>query len=196
MTEGVFYMMGSLLVDYFVRGVVPRRKGMRLNGGSPDYNVYETSDGRYISIAAIEPWFWENLCRALGREDLVPHQLSSGDKRREIFEIFNDIFCTRTQDEWFEFLRNRDVSVGKVSSLDEVATDPQMIARGMVVEVEGPDGARVRQPGIAIRMSETPGSIRSTGAVTGQHTRQTLLSLGYTEDQIRVLCDREVVQAG
>ena len=194
MTEGVIYMMASVVADYFSNGAVPRRMGMHLNGGTPDYNVYETSDGKYISIAAIEPWFWENLCRALNREDLVPHQLAEGEKRQEIFRALTETFRTRTRDDWFEFLKGKDISVGKVYALDEVITDPQVVSRGMFVEVETPDGATVKQPGIPIRMSETPGEIRSTGSVTGQHTREVLLDLGYKEEQIESLLRAEAIQ--
>ena len=194
MAEGVFYMMAALVSDYFSSGVVPRRMRMRLNGGAPYYNVYETSDGKYISIAAIEPWFWENLCRVLGREDLVPYQLAAGEKSQEISSFLSETFRTRTRDEWFEFLKDKDVSVGKVYSLDEVITDPHMVSRGMVVEVEAPDGGTVVQPGIAIHLSDTPGKIRSTGPVTGQHTREILLGLGYTEEQIEHLRQEEAIQ--
>ncbi len=194
MTENVFYMMAALVAEYFSRGVVPRRGGMRLNGGAPYYNAYETSDGKYISIAAIEPWFWENLCRALGREDLAPHQLVRGEVRQEISAFLSQTFRTRTRDEWFDFLKDKDISVGKVYSLDEVMTDPQMVSRGMVVEVEAPDGMTVKQPGIAIRLSDTPGKIRSTGPVTGQHTTDVLLGLGYTEEQIDSLRQEEAIQ--
>ena len=194
MTEGAFYMMAAVLADYVAKGVVPRRTEMRLNGGAPDYNVYRTGDGRYLSIAALEPWFWENLCRALGREDLVPHQLAKGEKRQEVSDLLSETFLTKTRDEWFELLKDKDISVGKVYSLDEVVTDPQMVSRGMVAEVEGPDGATVLQPGIAIRLSDTPGKIRSTGAVTGQHTDEVLRGLGYTDEQIAPLRQDGAIQ--
>ena len=78
MSEGVLYMLSGLISDVLARGVSAKPGGNRLNGGAPYYNVYQTKDGRYFSIAAIEPWFWENLCRALEREDLLPHQEATG----------------------------------------------------------------------------------------------------------------------
>ena len=194
MTDGVFYMMAAVVADYSSRGLVPRRMEMPLNGGTPYCNVYRTSDGKYISIAAIEPWFWENLCRTLGREDLVPHQLAGGDKRQEISRFLSETFRSRTRDEWFEFLKDKDVSVGKVNSLEEAMADPQMVSRGMVAEVETPDGSTVKQPGIAIRLSGTPGKIRSTGSVTGQHTREVLLGLGYSDERIDALREEKAIQ--
>ena len=194
MAEGVFYMMAAVVADYFARGAVPRRMGMRLNGGAPYYNVYQASDGRYISIAAIEPWFWENLCLALGVYDLIPHQLAEGAKQQEVFRALAGTFRTRTRDEWFEYLKDKDVSVGKVYSLDEVMDDPQMRSRNMVVETEAPGGQVVRQPGIPFRLSETPGKVRFTGPTTGQHTRDIVVGLGYSEDQVERLRREEAIQ--
>ena len=196
MTEGVFYMMAGLVSEYLARGVVPGRGLSRLNGGAPYYNVYQTKDGRYFTVAAIEPWFWENLCRALGREDLVPYQEARGEMRREIADFLEQTFRTRTRDEWFELLKDRNISVGKVYTLDEVLTDPQMVQRGMVVEVEAPDlpTGRVPQVGIPIHLSETPGRVRHAGSVTGRHTDQVLASLGYRSQDIEDLRRRAVVQ--
>ena len=193
MAEGVFYMIGALVADYFSQGIVPQKGAMRLNGGVPSYNVYETKDGKYISIAALEPWFWTNLCRTLAREDLITHQRAEGEEKQQVFDFLSDTFKKKTRDDWFEFLKEKDVAVGKVYSLDEVMDDPQVRSRGMIMEVEGPGGVRVKQPATSIRMPDTPGQVRHTGSVTGQHTRDVLLDLGYTEPQIEVLRQQKVV---
>ena len=150
MTEGVLYMLAGFLSAYLGQGTLPRRGGSRLNGGSPDYNIYKTKDGKYFTIAALEPWFWENLCRALEREDLVPHQQASGQQRDEISQFLKETFLTCTRDEWFDLLKDRDISVGKVYSLKEALADPQVVHRGMVVEVEAPGmpGGAVSQVGM------------------------------------------------
>ena len=194
MTEGVLYMLCGMIADAFSQGYSPARGRNRLNGGSPYYNVYRTADGKYFSIAAIEPWFWENLCRAVGREDLISHQQAGEEKRAEIAHNLEQIFLTRTRDEWFDALRDANISVGKVYDLDEVLSDPQALARGMVVELEAdgvPDG-KVRQPGIPFHLSETPGEVRYPGGVTGQHTTEVLASLGYSGKSIAELKKRGV----
>ena len=186
MTEGVLYMLCGAIADAFSQGYLPSRGGTRLNGGSPYYNVYRTSDGKYFSIAAIEPWFWENLCRAIGCEELIPHQSAGDDKRAEIARTLEAVFLSRTRDEWFEALRDANISVGKVYDLDEALTDPQALARGMVVELEAPGvpAGKVVQPGIPFHLSETPGEVRHPGGVTGQHTAEVLGALGYSPAQI------------
>lgn len=195
MTEGVLYMLCGAIADALSQGYRPTRGGTRLNGGSPYYNVYRTADDKYFSIAAIEPWFWENLCRAVGREDLVPHQGAGEEQRAEIARTLESIFLTRTRDEWFEALRDANISVGKVYDLDEALSDPQALARGMVVELEAPGvpNGTVTQPGIPFHLSETPGRVRHPGSVTGQQSTEVLVSLGYTPIQIDGLLARGVV---
>ena len=195
MTEGVLYMLCGAIADALQHHYSPTRGANRLNGGSPFYNVYRTADGKYFSIAAIEPWFWENLCSAIGREDLVPHQAAGEEKQAEIATILEEVFLTKTRDQWFEALRDANISVGKVYDLDEALGDPQAIERGMVVELEIPAVAegRVIQPGIPFHLSDTPGKVRHPGSVTGQHTAEVLASLGYTSVQIDGLLARGVV---
>ena len=196
MTEGVLYMMAAAVSSFFQQGRVPQRGSSRLNGGAPYYNVYRTKDSKYLSIAAMEPWFWVNLCRALGREDLVASQDAQGRQRQEISDFLEETFNTRTRDEWFELLKDQDISVGKVYSLDEALADPHVVHRGMVVEVEAPDlpEGKVSQVGIPIRLSDTPGQVRHVGSVTGQHTGEILSAFGYTREQVEDLQRREVVQ--
>ena len=196
MTEGVLYMLAGVISDLLAQGTVPSRGTTRLNGSAPYYNVYETKDGKFFTIAAIEPWFWRNLCTALGREDLADSRAADGEKKQEIKEFLEQTFLTKTRDEWFDLLQDKDISVGKVSSLDEVLSDPQVAHRGMVIEVEAPNipGGVVKQVGIPIHMSETPGRVRHAGSVTGQHTAEVLAGLGYATVDIEDLVRRAVVQ--
>ena len=189
MTEGVLYMLCGMIADAFSQGYKPTRGGTRLNGGSPYYNVYRTADDKYFSIAAIEPWFWENLCRAIEREDLIPYQGADEDKRAEISRILEATFLSKTRDEWFEALRDANISVAKVYDLEEALNDPQVQDRGMVVELEAPGtlNGKVRQPGIPFLLSETPGAVRHVGSVVGQHTAEVLAGLGYDHDHIAEL---------
>ena len=198
MTEGVLYMLCGMIGDSLSQGFRPTRGGNRLNGGSPFYNVYRTADDKYFSIAAIEPWFWENLCHAIGREDLIPHQQAGNEKRSEIARTLEAIFLTKTRDEWFEALKDANISVGKVYDLEEALSDPQALERGMVAELEAPDVAegKVTQPGIPFHLSDTPGKVRTPGSVTGQHTEEVLASLGYTSIQIDGLLARGVAAGG
>ncbi len=196
MTEGVLYMLAATLSDFFARGVAPGRGTTRLNGGAPYYNVYKTRDAKYFTVAAIEPWFWRNLCNALGREDLADLQSTEGPGKESIQRFLEETFLTRTRDEWFDLLSDENISVGKVYSIDEVVGDPQVAHRNMVIEAPAPQLPQeiVKQVGIPIRLSETPGKVRHVGAATGRHTSEVLTSLGYSSERTDDLVRRGVVQ--
>lgn len=184
MSDGVAYMMASLMSEYFSTGTVPTRGEMSLNGGAPYYNVYRCRDGRYISVGCIEPWFWSALCEALGREDLAEGQFEP-DRADFVKRELESVFATKDRDDWWELLSGWDnVAVAKVSSLDEVVVDSQNVHRKMALDVGEVGGERVVQVGIGPKLSETLGSVRSLGATVGQHTEEILAELGYSLAQI------------
>ncbi len=177
--DGVVELMHLYLAPYLVYGAAPRRGEAMLTGLWPWYNVYETRDGKYISIGALEPLFYANLCELLGRDDFKEHQYAEGEKRDEIIRCFRETFLTKTRDEWVEILRQKDTCVAPVYSIEEVASDPQVIARGMIKEVPHPVLGSVKQVGSMIKLSESPFQVRNWSTRFGQHTDETLLELGY-----------------
>ncbi len=187
MTDGVVSLLAAEASTYFLTGKVPRPGQTMTLGAAPYYNMYETKDGKYIAIGCLEPRFYENLCRALGREDFITHQEADEEKQKEIFSAFREIFLTRTRDEWFDLLRQTDICVAPVYSLDEAFSDPQVVHRNMVVEIDHPTQGKVRQVGISIKLSETPGAIRSPAPLRGQDTEEILGDLGYTTESISEL---------
>ena len=92
-----------------------------------------------------------------------------------------------TQEECFDKLKKDSIPVSKVHSIDRVFSDPQVLHRQMVIDVEHPDLGEVKQIGIAIKLSNTPGKVRSTSPLLGEHTEEILSDLGYTKEQIVAL---------
>ncbi len=178
--DGVLSLLSMEASRYFATGKVPHRGETVSTGGSPRVQVFQCSDGEYFTIGCAEPHFWENLCRALGREDLITSH--EGDR---VVADMAQIFLTRTRDEWFEFLKDKDTCVGPVFNLGETFSDPQVLHRQMVVDLEHPTLGRVKQVGIPIKLSETPGEIRSLGTPSGSDTDQILSDLGYSPDEIK-----------
>ena len=193
-TDGVVSLMTSASIDYFRKGIVPRRGESYRNGKYPFYNTYRTKDGEYISLGCPETHFWEKLCHAIGREDFIPHQYVEGEKKEEIVSYLKDYFGSRTQEESFDKLTKDNLPISKVHSIDGVFSDPQVLHRQMVIDVEHPELGKVRQTGIAIKLSDTPGKVKSTAPLLGEHTEEILLDLGYTKEQIFAL--REVGALG
>ena len=199
--DGVISLLTWFVGHYFSSGALLKRGETWLHGAYPYYGVYEAKDGKYVSIGCVEPWFWENLCRALGKEEYIPYHVSpehflhkpEGDKWEEVSSYLKQVFLTKTRDEWFEFLTSKDVPTGKVHSFDEVFTDPQVQHRQMMLEMEHPTLGKVRQPGIAVKLSETPGEVRRFAPLFGEHTEEVLLELGYTEARIGELREARVI---
>ena len=135
MMDGSMYLIVQFLSAYYESGAIPQRGKSMAGGGTPYYNVYETKDGKHITLGSIEPWFFANLCRAVNREDLIPLQHAK-DKRSELAAFLGETMKTKTRDEWFTYLNETDQCVGKMLSLDELEDDPQVQARQMIIEVE------------------------------------------------------------
>lgn len=192
MSDGVMYLLAGLVGGVLSGGSSPKRGSTILNGSAPHYNVYQCADGGWISIGSLEPHFFANLCRVMDREDFIPYQYDSS-KRTEIFEHFKSQFATKTRDEWFEILKQTDICVGPVYSLEEAVRDPHNLARKMVVEVDHPKLGKVQHIGIGPKFSETPGEVRSTAPLPGQHTEEVLASIGYESGKITTLRERGIV---
>ncbi|MGQ4875127.1 MAG: CaiB/BaiF CoA transferase family protein [Promethearchaeia archaeon] len=156
-----------------------------LHGAMPYYYVYKTKDGRFLSVGAIEFKFWQELCNALNREDLKSKQNAVGEEREWVFEELQKEFLKKTMDEWVEIFKNYDTCVMPVKTPEEAFEDPQIIARNMVAELEHPKFGKVKNINPALKFSRTPLSIRSLAPKIGQHTKEILESLGYSEEEIR-----------
>lgn len=155
-----------------------------LSGADPFYNVYETADGKYMTLGALEPKFWEGFCLAIGREDLVARQFDQGSKKAGLFEEVRRIFKSKSQSEWVDLMSGADACCEPVLDMGEAFEHPQTIARKMVIESDHPGEGRSRQLGFACKLSDTPASITSHSPALGEHTQQVLKELGI--DQMRL----------
>jgi crotonobetainyl-CoA:carnitine CoA-transferase CaiB-like acyl-CoA transferase len=185
---------------FFSDGVAPRRGEGFLGGSYPYYTIYETRDRKLLSIACTEPWLWENFCRAIDRPDLIkfarrPDQFvrAANAEEEAARRDIESIIRTRDRDEWYDVLVEADVCVGKVFDPQEMVGDPQVNHREMIVDVEHPTFGRVRQFGVAIKLSDTPGTVRTAAPATGEHTEQVLSALGLSGADIASLRARRVI---
>lgn len=185
-TDGIISQLGPYFGAYALNNRMPDKTDMVSTGTVPFYNIYETRDGKKISIGCSEPWFFVNLCKALECEDMIPYHAETG-KYSEVTDVFSRRFLTRTRDEWFEILTQSDVAVSKVLELEELEDDLQLKHRNMIVTLDHTELGPVRQAGISIKLSGTPGSIRKFAPKRGGDTVKILLDTGYSEDEIKKL---------
>lgn len=186
--------------DYFAEGTLPGRGKGVFGGGFAYYSVYNTKDNKQLSIGCTEPWLWNNLCDALDRPDWKDCGMKAGDfsqtttdRHQQVRRELQAVLMTKTRDEWYDLLAKADVCVGKVYDVPEVFDDPQVRHRQMAVELDHPQAGKVTQAGVAVKLSDTPGSIRSFAPSIGQHTQEVLGSLGYSAEQIAALREKRVV---
>ncbi|MFC1967316.1 CaiB/BaiF CoA transferase family protein [Chloroflexota bacterium] len=149
----------------------------------PCYTTYPTKDGRRLSIGAVEPHIWKRLCRFARRPDFIDHQFDER-KNDEMFSFFRELFMTKEVDEWIAILKEHDIPCAKVNRLSEALADEQVLHRDMVCEVDHPVLGRIKQLGIPIKYSDTPGDVSSTAPLYGQDTVRILKRIGYSDSEI------------
>jgi crotonobetainyl-CoA:carnitine CoA-transferase CaiB-like acyl-CoA transferase len=186
---------------FFSDGVAPNRGEGFLGGSYPYYAIYETRDNKLLTIGCTEPWLWENFCKAIERPDFArfarkPDQFvrAANPEEAAARDAIEAVIRTRDRDDWYEFLVKHDVCVGKVYEIEEMVRDPQITHRGMIVDVEHPAHGRVRQFGVAIKLSETPGTVRTAAPLAGEHTEAILKDLGLGADEIAGMRQRKVIE--
>jgi crotonobetainyl-CoA:carnitine CoA-transferase CaiB-like acyl-CoA transferase len=188
MLDGAVAWNAYPVLLYLLAGRPPERGTMQLTGRHPCFAVYETRDGRHLTVGAYEEHFWATLCRHFGREDLIPLQWAEGETREAMFEFFRAKFREKTLAEWRRELADVEICFGPVNTLDEMFADPQVRHRGMVVG-EGADAML----GPPIKLSETPATIRSAPPTLGRDTDEILGALGIGADEVARLRAARVV---
>jgi len=184
MTDGCLAFNAMLGASHLTDGIEPQREGHFLNGGSL-YDFYETKDGKYISVGALEPHFFSAFCSVIGRPDLADSGIEP-ENVQIVKEEVRRIVKTRTRDAWTVLFTQVDACVEPVLSLGEALDDSQTLAHQMEIESEAPRGGRVKQVASPIKFSESKPSYRPATVAKGMgcHTEEALKSLGYADDEI------------
>jgi len=178
--------------ELFMTGEGPGRGTQVLHGAFPCYNVYEAADG-YMAVGALENKFWQRLCEILGRPEYGPEQFNT-KKTDEIFTWLKDKFKEKIRAEWMEVFADEDACVSPVLSITEMASDPQVLHREMVVEVEDEKLGRTKTLGIPVKFGATPGEIRRSAPRLGEHTTEVLEMLGCPVEEIERLRAEGVIR--
>jgi alpha-methylacyl-CoA racemase len=184
MTDGALSWLAMVAARYLCDGVVPRRGDPELAGRLICYRPYACADG-WVTLGALEPKFWQAWCRGVGRDDLVGAQFEApgSDAHAEVERIFLE----RTREQWRAFACEHDCCLEPVLELDEALDSALVGARGMVVELDQPGAGGVRQLGVPIKLSRTPGRPRGPAPVLGEHTDEVLAAAGYSDDEVATL---------
>lgn len=175
-----------------VGGQNPEPEGELLNGGS-FYDIYQTQDGRFLSVGPLEPKFWHGFCQAIGREDLFEPGTNFEITNQQMFkEEIRQTILSKTLAEWQAIFAPLDVCVEPVLTTEEALAHPQTQARNMVVELPMLDKTQ-HQIGSPIQLSNHEPAYKFAGSPLGQHSFEILLELGYAKAEIEALIAGKVV---
>jgi alpha-methylacyl-CoA racemase len=184
MTDGSLAWLMMEAGRYFGSGEVPKRGEVMLSGGIICYRPYEAADG-WVTCGALEPKFWGHFCIAVGREDLIEHQFANpgSDPHREVEEIFK----TKTRDQWRAFNDEYDAMIEPILDLDEALESELAREREMVISYEQPEFGEIKQLGFPIKLSRTPASVERPAPALGEHTAELLMDAGYSAEEVKAL---------
>jgi crotonobetainyl-CoA:carnitine CoA-transferase CaiB-like acyl-CoA transferase len=176
--DSVTALLAMPLADWLVTGRVPQRGKMPLSGKQACYNVYETADGEYMALGALESRFWRAFCTAVGREDWRSRQ-HDADQAALIAEVAA-LFRTQPRAHWTDLLAAHDCCCEPVLGLDESFAHPQVLHRGLLHDAQ-------------LAMPLARGGVpRVPAPELGEHTAEILAELGYTADDVEDLRRRGV----
>jgi alpha-methylacyl-CoA racemase len=184
MTDGSLAWLVMEAGRYFGSGEVPRRGEVMLSGGIVCYRPYEAADG-WVTCGALEPKFWIRFCTAVGREDLIEHQFANpgSEPHREVEEIFK----TKTRDQWRAFNDEHDAMIEPILDLDQALESELAREREMVISYEQPELGEIKQLGFPIKLSRTPASVERPAPALGEHTAELLMNAGYSAEEVKAL---------
>ena len=164
-----------------------------LNGGFPFYRVYECSDGKHISVGALEPQFWSALCNALELPELIGDQFTDEARRDEVHKILEEKFLSKTRDEWSALLSELDTCVAPINDFEEMAIDPQVVARQMMAPAPIDGAPSWKDLGVAVKLKRNPGSLNLPAPGLGEHNDEVYGHLGLGADEIASLSSAGVI---
>jgi crotonobetainyl-CoA:carnitine CoA-transferase CaiB-like acyl-CoA transferase len=177
----------TLFASMLMAGAPPGPGKPLLAGGLPQYDIYLTRDGRYVTLGALEPRFLQAFAEAVGRPDLL--RLDATGLRRELRQLF----ASRSLADWEGSLASVETCFAPVRTLEEAVQDPQAEALGLFTSVVHPRLGRLEQIGPPFTLSETPANVRLPPPELGQHSATVLAEIGLTETEVRTLAARGVV---
>lgn len=174
MLDGVISWLQTSLPNFLAGGNVPKRGEEMLTGGRACYSVYETKDGRFLSVGAIEPKFWKTFCHTIEQPDFIPLlEAPLHEQHRLKYEI-QQIILQKTLSEWTKAFSEVEACVSPVLTFKEMTKDPQVVARGILRTIFQQMAGEITYIDNPIKLSDTPATFRYPAPKHGQHSNQVI----------------------
>ena len=182
---------------FFATGTAPQRLGAAQPTLVP-YQGFMCQDGKRINVAVGSERIWERFCKAMNRDDLFanPDYSSNGarvNNRATLIPLLQEYFLTRPVDDWVKDLQEASVPCGPINDIADVFADSHVLARQMFQEMPHPTLGSIKQTGLPIKFSKTPGGLDRHPPLLGEHNQQLLSELGYSDREIAELAENSVI---
>lgn len=169
MMDGVISLLQSTLPNYLMKNIPSKRGEQMLSGGLACYEVYQTKDGRWLAVGALEMKFWRIFCQKIGKPEWIALLNEPDEVQYKLKHDIQTVMYTKTLAEWMDIFEDAEACVSPVLNFAELVNHPQVQARKMFQAIEQ-DGIPVKHIGIPIKLSRTPGKIRAAAPKLGEHT--------------------------
>jgi formyl-CoA transferase/CoA:oxalate CoA-transferase len=181
---------------FFVSGEISKPLG----SGHPvivPYQAFKAKD-TYFNLAVGNDQLWEKFCIAVGLEEIMndPKYATNSMRvknREDVVKIIEDLICTKEASEWLNLLTEAGIPCGPIYTMEKLFSDPQVLHRKMVIELDHPKAGTIKVTGVPLKLSDTPGEILTPPPVLGQHTKDILLDLGYNEKDIEEMYKKNII---
>jgi crotonobetainyl-CoA:carnitine CoA-transferase CaiB-like acyl-CoA transferase len=197
MLEGQMSLLGTMIGGFLADGELPAPMGTAYKALLP-YQTFRTKS-RDLALAVGSEKLWQIFCPAIGRPELAndPRYRRNADRaknRATLIPLLQDVFLTKTYEEWEAIFLPKGIPFGAINNLAQVVAHPQVQARGTLVEMEHPRAGKVKMVGAPVRLSETPGSVRTPSPMLGEHTTAVLRELlGMSPEAVAALREQGVI---
>lgn len=179
MLDGSVSWMQAILPHYLATNQPPKRGELLLNGGRACYEIYETSDHRFLSVGALEYKFWKNFCTVIGKEELISQLEAPLERQYSMKKEIQAVIGRKTLKEWVNLFSGVDACVSPVLKVEEMIEDPQIKHRQIIEEVDVPETGGVRQMANPIKLSRTKAKTIRRAPKLGEHNEEIFKELGH-----------------
>jgi len=192
---GISLMFSPVAMNDHVKGNWSDKVGR--NDGNAPAGFFKSSDGSYVSIFASYPALWDRFVKAMNLEHLANEERFATREQRTsnskaLHAIVGEIVATKPTQHWVDLLLKAGVPASRVNSAGDMLQDEHVLAREMVVEQDHPTAGKIRVVGVPVKLSETPGKVRTPAPLLGEHTEEVLRGIGHG-DKIEVLKQKKII---